>query len=227
MTRIDAIYQNGVFKPLGDISLPENQRVRLCIQSVDTADVRVWLARVQERQQRIIAERGYFPDSAADIAEDRRRFDKIARELGLTQPANGTATSVEEALEAAERIGYPVLVRPSYVLGGRAMQIVYDPASLQGYFATAARVSEERPVLIDRFLEDAFECDVDAISDGKRVVIGGIMQHIEEAGIHSGDSSCVLPAVDIPDFLLQRMREYTKTPQKALLLRLWRAAVPR
>src|SRR5712672_1955878 len=104
---------------------------------------------------------GTSPDSI-DAAEDRRRFEAIAREVGLVQPPNGTATSVEEALEAAERIGYPVLVRPSYVLGGRAMQIVYDPPSLEEYFATAARASEERPVLIDRFLEDAFEVDVDA-----------------------------------------------------------------
>ncbi|HZI41892.1 MAG TPA: carbamoyl-phosphate synthase large subunit, partial [Gemmatimonadaceae bacterium] len=111
---------------------------------------------------------GTSPDSI-DIAEDRRRFEHIARELGLNQPPNGTATSLTEALEAAERIGYPVLVRPSYVLGGRAMQIVYDAHSLEEYFATAARVSEEKPVLIDRFLEDAFECDVDAISDGDRV----------------------------------------------------------
>ncbi len=127
---------------------------------------------------------GTTPDSI-DIAEDRRRFEKIAREINLTQPPNGTATSVAEAVEAAERIGYPVLVRPSYVLGGRAMQIVYDSTSLSDYFATAARVSGERPVLIDRFLEDAFECDVDAIADGTDVVIGGIMQHIEDAGIHS------------------------------------------
>jgi carbamoyl-phosphate synthase large subunit len=158
---------------------------------------------------------GTSPD-AIDIAEDRRRFDKIARELGLTQPPNGTATSVEEALDAAQRIGYPVLVRPSYVLGGRAMQIVYDPPSLQDYFATAVRVSEERPVLIDRFLEDAFECDVDAISDGTRVVIGGIMQHIEDAGIHSGDSACVLPPylVEAPD--MQSMREQTVSLALAL-----------
>src|SRR6478672_2585233 len=118
---------------------------------------------------------GTSPD-AIDTAEDRRRFEKIAREVGLVQPPNGTATSVDEALEAAERIGYPVLVRPSYVLGGRAMQIVYDPPALQEYFVKAARVSEERPVLIDRFLEDAFECDVDALSDGEQVVIGGVMQ---------------------------------------------------
>src|SRR5712672_1921052 len=122
---------------------------------------------------------GTSPDSI-DIAEDRRRFESIARKVGLVQPPNGTATSVDEALEAAERIGYPVLVRPSYVLGGRAMQIVYDPPSLEEYFATAARVSEERPVLIDRFLEDAFEVDVDALCDGERVVIGGVMQHIED-----------------------------------------------
>src|SRR5689334_21611732 len=151
---------------------------------------------------------GTSPDSI-DIAEDRRRFEKVARELGLNQPPNGTATSVQDALQIAERIGYPVLVRPSYVLGGRAMQIVYDPPSLEQYFATAVRVSEERPVLVDRFLEDAFECDVDAISDGKRVVIGGIMQHIEDAGIHSGDSACVLPPYLIGESDLQAMREQT------------------
>ena len=157
---------------------------------------------------------GTSPDSI-DMAEDRRRFDKIARELNLTQPPNGTATSVEEALEAAERIGYPVLVRPSYVLGGRAMMIVYDAPSLQDYFATAARVSEERPVLIDRFLEDAFEVDVDAISDGERVVIGGVMQHIEDAGIHSGDSACVLPPYLIGERDLQTMRDQTIAMAKA------------
>ena len=158
---------------------------------------------------------GTSPD-AIDTAEDRRRFEKIARELGLEQPANGTAISIEEALAAAERIGYPVLVRPSYVLGGRAMQIVYDAPSLQEYFATAARVSEERPVLIDRFLENAFECDVDAISDGSRVVIGGIMQHIEDAGIHSGDSACVLPPYLIGERDMQTMREQTVALASAL-----------
>jgi carbamoyl-phosphate synthase large subunit len=158
---------------------------------------------------------GTSPD-AIDTAEDRRRFEQIARELGLEQPANGTATNVEEALEAADRIGYPVLVRPSYVLGGRAMQIVYDAPSLQEYFATAARVSEERPVLIDRFLEDAFECDVDAISDGQRVVIGGIMQHIEDAGIHSGDSACVLPPYLVGERDMQTMREQTVALATAL-----------
>ena len=135
---------------------------------------------------------GTSPD-AIDIAEDRRRFDQVARELGIEQPPNGTAISVDEAVVAAERIGYPVLVRPSYVLGGRAMMIVYDEPSLRDYFQYAARASEDKPVLIDRFLEDAFEADVDAISDGVDVVIGGVMQHIEDAGIHSGDSACVLP----------------------------------
>ena len=158
---------------------------------------------------------GTSPD-AIDIAEDRRRFEAIARDLGLNQPPNGTATSVTEALDAAERIGYPVLVRPSYVLGGRAMQVIYDPRSLEEYFATAARVSEERPVLIDRFLEDAFECDVDALSDGESVVIGGIMQHIEDAGIHSGDSACVLPPYLITERDMQTMREQTIALAKAL-----------
>jgi carbamoyl-phosphate synthase large subunit len=158
---------------------------------------------------------GTSPD-AIDIAEDRRRFDKIVRELNILQPPNGTASSVEEAVEAAERIGYPVLVRPSYVLGGRAMMIVYDAESLRDYFATAARVSEQRPVLIDRFLEDAFEADVDAISDGKDVVIGGIMQHIEDAGIHSGDSACVLPPYLIGEGPMQTMRDQTVALAKAL-----------
>ncbi len=158
---------------------------------------------------------GTSPD-AIDIAEDRRRFDAIARSLGIQQPANGTATSVEEAVGIANGIGYPVLVRPSYVLGGRAMQVVYDDASLREYFDRAARVSEERPVLIDRFLEDAFEADVDAISDGERVVIGGVMQHIEDAGIHSGDSACVLPPVRISDEDQDQMRRHTVALAKAL-----------
>ncbi len=158
---------------------------------------------------------GTSPD-AIDIAEDRRRFDAIARSLGIQQPANGTATSVEEAVVIAATIGYPVLVRPSYVLGGRAMQVVYDDASLRDYFETAARVSEERPVLIDRFLEDAFEADVDAISDGQLVVIGGVMQHIEDAGIHSGDSACVLPPVRIPAEYQDVMRHHTVALAKAL-----------
>jgi carbamoyl-phosphate synthase large subunit len=151
---------------------------------------------------------GTSPD-AIDIAEDRQRFEQIARELGIRQPENGTATSIEEAVESADRIGYPVLVRPSYVLGGRAMQIVYDEDSLRFYFDTAARVSEDRPVLIDRFLEDAFEADVDAISDGQSVVIGGVMQHIEDAGVHSGDSACVLPPYRIEARHIDVMKQHT------------------
>jgi len=158
---------------------------------------------------------GTQPD-AIDIAEDRRRFDAIARRLGIRQPDNGTVTSIEEAVAAADRIGYPVLVRPSYVLGGRAMEIVYDKSELTGYFERAARVSEDKPVLIDRFLEDAFEADVDAISDGERVVIGGVMQHIEDAGIHSGDSACVLPPYLIDEEHIEEMREHTVALAKAL-----------
>ena len=154
--------------------------------------------------------------NAIDTAEDRKRFDQIARQLNIRQPDNGTATSVNEALTIANQVGYPVLVRPSYVLGGRAMEIVYDDASLREYFDRAVRVSEERPVLIDRFLEDAFEADVDAISDGTRVVIGGIMQHIEDAGIHSGDSACVLPPYLIGEQELDVMREHTVAFAKAL-----------
>ncbi len=149
------------------------------------------------------------PPDAIDTAEDRRRFEAIAREMGIAQPPSGTATSVAEAVVIATRIGYPVLVRPSYVLGGRAMQIIYDQSSLRDYFVTAFAVSEDRPVLIDRFLEDAYEVDVDAISDGERVVIGGLMQHIEEAGIHSGDSASVLPPYIIGESDLQSMREHT------------------
>jgi carbamoyl-phosphate synthase large subunit len=158
---------------------------------------------------------GTQPD-AIDIAEDRRRFDAIARSLEIRQPENGTATSLEEAAAAAERIGYPVLVRPSYVLGGRAMEIVYDERSLTQYFERAAKVSEDKPVLIDRFLEDAFEADVDAISDGESVVIGGVMQHIEDAGIHSGDSACVLPPYLIDQEDIDEMRQHTVALAKAL-----------
>jgi carbamoyl-phosphate synthase large subunit len=158
---------------------------------------------------------GTQPD-AIDIAEDRRRFDAIARRLEISQPDNGIATSLDEAVAAAERIGYPVLVRPSYVLGGRAMEIVYDERSLTGYFERAVRVSEDKPVLIDSFLEDAFEADVDAISDGERVVIGGVMQHIEDAGIHSGDSACVLPPYLIEEDHIEQMREHTVALAKAL-----------
>src|SRR5438128_1791880 len=156
------------------------------------------------------------PPDSIDVAEDRERFEALARRLGVTQPANGTARSVENAVQVARRIGYPVLVRPSYVLGGRAMEIVYDDASLRGYFEKAARVAPEHPVLIDRFLEDAFEGDVDAIADGRRVVIAGVMQHIEDAGVHSGDSACVLPPYLIGDRQVEEMPRYTKAFAEAL-----------
>ncbi|MDP9349012.1 MAG: carbamoyl-phosphate synthase large subunit, partial [Gemmatimonadota bacterium] len=150
------------------------------------------------------------PVDSIDAAEDRERFEELARRLGVQQPPNGTAGSVEGAVEIAARIGYPVLVRPSYVLGGRGMEIVYDEPSLREYFERAVRVSHERPVLIDRFLEDAFEADVDALCDGETVVIGGLMQHIEEAGIHSGDSACVLPPYLLGDREIAEMREHTR-----------------
>jgi carbamoyl-phosphate synthase large subunit len=158
---------------------------------------------------------GTSPD-AIDTAEDRQRFDEIARQLSITQPPNGIAASVAQAIDVAGRVGYPVLVRPSYVLGGRAMEIVYDEASLREYFARAVLVSESRPVLIDRFLEDAYEVDVDAVSDGQRVVIGGVMQHIEDAGIHSGDSACVLPPYIVSASDLTTMREHTVALARAL-----------
>ncbi len=152
---------------------------------------------------------GTSPD-AIDSAEDRERFEAIARELGIAQPPNGMARSLTEALREAERIGYPVLIRPSYVLGGRAMQIVYDAESLSGFFAEAERVAPGHPVLIDQFLEDAFEADVDAISDGHRTIIGGVMQHIEDAGIHSGDSACVLPPYLVTEAQVDEMRRCTR-----------------
>jgi carbamoyl-phosphate synthase large subunit len=152
---------------------------------------------------------GTSPESI-DLAEDRKRFGKLIEELGIPQPEGAMATSVEEAVAGANRVGYPVLVRPSYVLGGRAMVIAYDDAAVRSYMSTAIEYSQERPVLIDHFLENATECDVDALCDGKDVVIAGIMQHIEEAGIHSGDSSCVLPSVDLSDDVLNTIREYTR-----------------
>jgi carbamoyl-phosphate synthase large subunit len=165
------------------------------------------LARGLEREGvRIL---GTSPE-AIDLAEDRGRFEAITRELGVAQPPSGVAFSVDEAVGVAARVGYPVLVRPSYVLGGRAMEIVYDDASLRSYFARAARVAPEHPVLIDSFLEDAFEADVDAISDGTRCVIGGVMQHIEDAGIHSGDSACVLPPYLITEAQVDEMRRHTR-----------------
>jgi len=161
---------------------------------------------------------GTSPESI-DLAEDRKRFGKLIEELKIPQPEGAMATSVQEAVAGANRVGYPVLVRPSYVLGGRAMVIAYDDDAVSSYMSTAIEFSQERPVLIDHFLEDAIECDVDALCDGDDVVIAGIMQHIEEAGIHSGDSSCVLPAVGLSDDVLRTIREYTRKLAMALNVR--------
>jgi len=144
-----------------------------------------------------------------ELAEDRKHFGKLLARMGIPQPENGAAMNVEEALDIANRIGYPVLVRPSYVLGGRAMVVAYDEPTLKEYVARAEELHRAFPILVDRFLENATEVDVDALADGRDVVVAGIMQHIEEAGIHSGDSSCVLPAVEIPESQRQTLREYT------------------
>ena len=159
---------------------------------------------------------GTSPDSI-DLAEDRQRFSQLLWDLGVPQPASGTAVSREQAREVAERVGYPVVVRPSYVLGGRGMAIVFDAGALDRYMTNAVDVSHDRPVLIDRFLEDAFEFDVDAVADTTgAVVIGGIMEHIEEAGIHSGDSSCVVPPFMVAEKHLVTIREYTRRIARAL-----------
>ncbi len=161
---------------------------------------------------------GTSPD-AIDLAEDRKRFSALLHELDIPQPESGTATSTEEAQVVARRIGYPVLVRPSYVLGGRAMAIVYDDQSLERYAREAVKASPEHPILVDRFLEDAFEVDVDALADGERVVIGGILQHIEQAGIHSGDSAMVLPTYKITPEHLETIRRHTRRLGLALGVR--------
>jgi len=147
---------------------------------------------------------------AIDRAEDRERFEQVCRKIGALVPPNGIATSLDQALAVAEQVGYPVLVRPSYVLGGRGMEIVYDDASMASYFDRAIRASPDHPVLIDRFIEDAFEADVDALSDGVDVMIGGIMQHIEDAGVHSGDSACVLPPYRLGPAELDQIRALTR-----------------
>lgn len=145
-----------------------------------------------------------------DMAEDRERFSEMLKKLGIPQPKNGIAFSLEEAKDIARRVGYPVLVRPSYVLGGRAMEIVYDEETLERYIMEALEVSPEKPILIDKFLEDAIEVEVDALCDGEEVVIGGIMEHIEEAGVHSGDSACVLPPVSLDEGTIEKIIDYTR-----------------
>jgi carbamoyl-phosphate synthase large subunit len=151
---------------------------------------------------------GTTPD-AIDRAEDRKRFAELVEKLNLIQPQNGTAVAVDEAMAIVKKIGYPVLVRPSYVLGGRAMEIVYDDKALEYYMQNAVWASSEKPVLVDKFIEDAIEVDVDMIADGKTFVIGGIMEHIEEAGVHSGDAAMVLPPHTLSKQIIDKIRHYT------------------
>jgi carbamoyl-phosphate synthase large subunit len=147
---------------------------------------------------------------AIDRAEDRDRFAALCRKIDARVPPNGIAMQADDAVAVAAKVGYPVLVRPSYVLGGRAMEIVYDELSLRDYFERAVRAAPGHPVLIDRFLEDAYEADVDALADGKRAIIAGIMQHIEDAGVHSGDSACVMPPYLLKDHDLDEVRRLTR-----------------
>ncbi|SCU92817.1 carbamoyl-phosphate synthase, large subunit [Cupriavidus necator] len=158
---------------------------------------------------------GTSPDMI-DAAEDRERFQKLLQELGLRQPPNRTARAEDEALRLAEEIGYPLVVRPSYVLGGRAMEIVHEPRDLERYMREAVKVSNDSPVLLDRFLNDAIECDVDALSDGKRVFIGGVMEHIEQAGVHSGDSACSLPPYSLSAETVAELKRQTAAMARAL-----------
>ncbi|HID16784.1 TPA: carbamoyl-phosphate synthase large subunit, partial [Candidatus Bathyarchaeota archaeon] len=151
-----------------------------------------------------------------DVAEDRKRFSKLMKKLGIPQPQSGLVFNLEEAKKVAKEIGYPVLIRPSYVLGGRAMEIVYDEEMLEEHITEAIEVSPEKPVLIDKFLEDAIEVEVDALCDGEEVFIGGIMEHIEEAGVHSGDSACVLPPISLPQKIIDTIIEYTRRMALAL-----------
>ncbi|QRV13670.1 carbamoyl-phosphate synthase large subunit [Haloterrigena salifodinae] len=153
---------------------------------------------------------------AMDLAEDRDRFNALMDELGIAQPEGGAAHSKEEAMELAHEIGYPVLVRPSYVLGGRAMDVVYDDAELETYIEEAVRVSPDKPILVDDFLADAVELDVDAVADGEDVLIGGVMEHVEAAGVHSGDSACMIPPRSLDDDTLERVREVTEAIATAL-----------
>jgi len=161
---------------------------------------------------------GTSPESI-DLAEDRERFRLVIERLGLRQPPNAAATRCEEARRIAERIGYPVVVRPSFVLGGRAMEIVYDQHSLDRYMTEAVEASPEHPILIDKFLEDAIEVDVDAVCDGARTIVGGVMEHIEEAGIHSGDSACAIPPFSLPESIIAELKTQTYALAQALEVR--------
>ena len=154
--------------------------------------------------------------ASIEMAEDRKHFAAMLDRLGLKATQGGTATNEEEALAVAEKVGYPVLVRPSFVLGGRAMEIVYTPEDLRRYIRTAVQASPDRPVLVDRFLEDATEVDVDCLSDGTDTVIGGVMEHIEEAGVHSGDSACVIPSFTLSENVLGELRSAAKAMAKEL-----------
>jgi carbamoyl-phosphate synthase large subunit len=158
---------------------------------------------------------GTSPDSI-DVAEDRERFQQLLTKLGLRQPANATARDEERAIELAREVGFPLIVRPSYVLGGRAMEIVYEEDDLRQYMREAVKVSNESPVLLDRFLDLAIEVDVDAISDGQDVLIGGIMEHVEQAGVHSGDSSCSLPPATLTPEIQEELRSQTAKLARAL-----------
>jgi carbamoyl-phosphate synthase large subunit len=158
---------------------------------------------------------GTSPD-AIDMAEDRERFQQMVKKLGLLQPPNATARTEEQALELAREIGFPLVVRPSYVLGGRAMEIVYSEDELKRYMSEAVSVSNDSPVLLDRFLDDAVELDVDAICDGEDVYIGGIMEHIEQAGVHSGDSACSLPPYSLSGELQERIKDQVRAMAREL-----------
>jgi carbamoyl-phosphate synthase large subunit len=177
---------------------------------------------IGEPLEREIARRGLDCEilgtsvDAMDLAEDRDRFNRLLDGLGIAQPEGGTATSEAEALELAHDIGYPVLVRPSYVLGGRAMEVVHSDEELKQYIEEAVRVSPDKPILVDEFLEGAVELDVDAVSDGERVLIGGVMEHVETAGVHSGDSACMIPPRWLEEDAIGRIREVTENIARAL-----------
>ncbi|MBC7882971.1 MAG: carbamoyl-phosphate synthase large subunit [Anaerolineae bacterium] len=201
LTREDVLNIVDIEKPVGVIVQFGGQTPLKLAVPLEKAGVPIW---------------GTSPDSI-DIAEDRERFEKLLNQLNIRQPANGMARTPAESIAVAQRVGYPVVVRPSYVLGGRAMEIVYNDENLSRYMARAVVAEPEHPILIDKFLEDAIEVDVDALCDRTgRVVIGGIMEHIEQAGIHSGDSACVLPTLTLSDEVLATIRDWTAQMARAL-----------